>query len=79
MTFEQLRSDVAVALGEPVDGIDDHENLLDLGLDSIRIMTLVEKWRAAGFEPSYLNLAEQPTLAAWGALLPTRNEASVTS
>ena len=63
-----MRSDVAAALGEPVSSIDDHESLVDLGLDSIRIMSLVEQWRGGGFTPSYLDLAAEPTLAAWWGL-----------
>jgi bifunctional isochorismate lyase/aryl carrier protein len=76
MTLDRLRGDVAAALSGPVSSLDDHENLLDLGLDSIRIMSLVELWRGAGFDPSYLDLAEQPTLAAWWALLSAQNAAA---
>jgi bifunctional isochorismate lyase/aryl carrier protein len=69
MTLDRLRSDVAAVLDEPVSGINDDDNLVDLGLDSIRIMTLVELWRGSGLTASYLDLAEQPTLVAWWALL----------
>ncbi|KVD74319.1 isochorismatase [Burkholderia sp. ABCPW 14] len=46
-----------------------HDNLLDHGLDSVRIMTLVETWRQAGRDVSFVQLAEAPTLAAWAQLL----------
>jgi bifunctional isochorismate lyase/aryl carrier protein len=69
MTLDRLRSDVAAALSEPVSSLDDDENLVDLGLDSIRIMSLVELWRGSGFTASYVDLAEEPTLTAWWALL----------
>jgi len=69
LSLDQLRLDVAEALAESPNEIGDDDNLLDRGLDSIRIMSLVEQWRRAGFETSYLDLAERPTLSAWSALL----------
>lgn len=66
MTAEALRIEVADLVGGPVA---DEENLLDAGLDSIRLMTLVERLRADGHEVSFVDLAEQPTLAAWTTLL----------
>lgn len=45
------------------------ENLLEWGLDSIRLMMLVEQWRCKGTEVSFTDLAEQPTIAAWSELL----------
>jgi bifunctional isochorismate lyase/aryl carrier protein len=44
-------------------------NLLDLGLDSIRLMAFAEAWREAGRDVSFVQLAERPTLAAWWHLL----------
>lgn len=41
------------------------DDLLMLGLDSVRLMTLVGQWQAAGADVSFEDLAEQPTLAAW--------------
>ncbi|WP_033339948.1 phosphopantetheine-binding protein [Catenuloplanes japonicus] len=66
---DRIRADVAEALGESPDGLTDDENLLDRGLDSIRIMTLVEKWRQDGHEAGYLDLAENPTVAGWQSVL----------
>ncbi|MGW0435668.1 phosphopantetheine-binding protein [Micromonospora sp. NPDC003197] len=66
MTIETLRAQVIEVLGEPVG---DDDNLLDAGLDSIRLMTLVERWRADGREVSFLDLAEDPTIAGWATLL----------
>jgi len=41
------------------------DDLLLLGLDSVRLMSLLERWRSAGWEVELVALAEQPTLAAW--------------
>ncbi|MGW1886987.1 phosphopantetheine-binding protein [Streptomyces sp. NPDC001970] len=70
LTLEQLRNDVADCLGEdPVD-IPFDENLVDYGLDSVRIMALLERWRREhGVEAGFADLAEQPAIKAWAPLL----------
>ncbi|EPH43224.1 phosphopantetheine-binding protein [Streptomyces aurantiacus] len=67
---ERVRADVAELLGcDPAD-IGPDDNLFDLGLDSVRIMTLVERWRTEGAAAlEFPDLAEQPELAHWTALL----------
>ncbi|MBV7672997.1 acyl carrier protein [Streptomyces halstedii] len=67
---ERVRADVAELLDcDPADIAAD-ENLVDLGLDSVRIMVLIERWRAAGAASlEFPDLAEQPELARWTALL----------
>jgi aryl carrier-like protein len=66
MTLDELRAQISAALGEtPADD----ESLIDAGLDSIRLMSLVEEWRKAGHEVSFVDLAERPTLLGWAGLL----------
>lgn len=70
LTSEQLRRDVADCLGEDPADIPLDENLVDFGLDSIRIMTLIERWRREhGIEAGFVDLAERPELDAWAPLL----------
>ena len=69
LDLERLRADVADALGEPPSDIGDADDLLDRGLDSIRLMSLVERWRGEGAEIGFIDLAETPTLEAWSRLL----------
>ncbi|GGM06106.1 phosphopantetheine-binding protein [Dactylosporangium sucinum] len=69
MSLEQLRGDVAEVLAEEPGSFADDENLIDLGLDSIRLMSLATRWREAGFAAGYLELAQEPTVAAWFDLL----------
>ncbi|RDI62804.1 phosphopantetheine-binding protein [Nocardia pseudobrasiliensis] len=58
--------DVAAALGVTADELTPETDLLDAGLDSVRIMSLVEKWRAAGHEHvDFPTLAGDPVLASW--------------
>ncbi|MEV0650148.1 isochorismatase family protein [Phytomonospora sp. NPDC050363] len=59
ITLDELRAEVAALLDEPVE---DDENLVDAGLDSIRVMTLVEGWKARGFQVGFADLAEDPTV-----------------
>ncbi|AXE23892.1 acyl carrier protein [Streptomyces globosus] len=69
-TLDGVRADVAGLLGcEPAE-IGPEDNLFDHGLDSMRTMVLVERWRAAGAESlEFPDLAERPELAHWLALL----------
>jgi bifunctional isochorismate lyase/aryl carrier protein len=69
---EELRALVAGLLRVSASELQDEDSLIDWGLDSIRIMSLLENWRRAGRELTFMTLAEQPTLAAWWALLETR-------
>ncbi|MFD7619383.1 phosphopantetheine-binding protein [Streptomyces sp. NPDC059802] len=67
---ERVRADVAELLDCDPAGIAPDENLVDLGLDSVRIMALVGRWRAAGAVTlEFPDLAEQPELAHWTTLL----------
>lgn len=49
----------------PATEIQADDNLLLLGLDSVRLMSLVGHWQAQGAQVSFEDLAEEPTLAAW--------------
>ncbi|MHA5049159.1 phosphopantetheine-binding protein [Streptomyces sp. SD15] len=70
LTLEQLRSDIADCLGEDPADIPFDENLVDFGLDSVRIMALLERWRREhGVEADFADLAEQPAIKAWAPLL----------
>ncbi|MDA8371031.1 MAG: phosphopantetheine-binding protein [Nocardiopsaceae bacterium] len=69
LTPERLRADVERVLGEPAGAIADDEDLLDRGMDSIRLMSLVETWRGSGVRTDFITLAEEPNLAAWRRLL----------
>ncbi|MFB8029757.1 phosphopantetheine-binding protein [Streptomyces sp. NPDC056465] len=70
LTLELIRRDVADALGEDPADIPVDENLLDYGLDSVRIMALLGRWRRDhGVEADFADLAEQPALEAWAPLL----------
>ncbi|WP_323385315.1 phosphopantetheine-binding protein [Streptomyces calidiresistens] len=49
------------------------EDLADHGLDSIRLMSLLERWRAEyGVDLAFPDLAEEPILRRWAELLAPR-------
>ncbi|MBC9713448.1 isochorismatase [Streptomyces sp. TRM66268-LWL] len=70
LTVERIRADVADVLGEDPADIPDDENLVDYGLDSVRLMSLRERWaREFAIEASFTDLAERPAIEAWAPLL----------
>ncbi|MFI6647183.1 phosphopantetheine-binding protein [Streptomyces sp. NPDC050529] len=70
LTLEQIRNDVAESLGEDPSDIPLDENLLDYGLDSVRIMALLGRWRRDhDVRADFADLAEQPAIEAWAPLL----------
>jgi aryl carrier-like protein len=72
LTLDRVREDVAELLYQEPDEVDDSADLLAAGLDSVRILSLVERWRETGIQISFIELAETPTLAAWWKLLSER-------
>ena len=47
----------------------DDENLIDYGLDSVRMMALAARWRKVYGDIDFVVLAKNPTIDAWWALL----------
>ncbi|TQV87109.1 isochorismatase [Aliikangiella coralliicola] len=68
-TIEKLVARIASFLQVPEKDIDCDESLIDYGLDSIRVMTLVEEWRSQGLNINFQQLAENPTINGWHQLL----------
>ncbi|MEV0189550.1 phosphopantetheine-binding protein [Kitasatospora purpeofusca] len=69
---DTVRADIADILGERPEDITDEDDLRDLGLDSLRVMHLVEIWRARGARVEFAELADlgaEPTVALWSAHL----------
>jgi aryl carrier-like protein len=69
LTDKAVRAAVADILHLLPDEVRDTDNLFDHGLDSIRLLSLLERWRDAGAEVSFMELAEQPTIEYWLTLL----------
>ncbi|SEG73754.1 mycobactin phenyloxazoline synthetase [Thermomonospora echinospora] len=69
LTREELHASLTQVLGEQVEP---HDNLIELGMDSIRLMSLTGRLRKRGVEVGFAELAERPTLAEWWDLLTER-------
>jgi len=72
-TLEDMRAEIAQMIGVPVSDVADEANLMDLGLDSIRAMSLAQKWANAGAAVDFSELAEEPTLRHWWTVM-ARNQ-----
>ncbi|MFJ7073618.1 phosphopantetheine-binding protein [Streptomyces sp. NPDC098781] len=73
LTVQRIRADVAAVLGEDPADIPVDEDLVDYGLDSVRLMSLVERWRREhGAEVSFVDLAARTAIEAWAPLLGAR-------
>ncbi|MFJ4650513.1 phosphopantetheine-binding protein [Nocardia sp. NPDC088792] len=74
ITFDTVRADIAGELFLTPAELDPEADLFAAGLDSVRVLSLVERWRAAGHEVGFVDLLEQPTLQAWWQLLTRAQE-----
>lgn len=75
LTYEAVRDQIAQLAEVPVADVTDEANLMDLGLDSLRAMSLAERWVAAGIPVDFSELAERPTLRHWWSVLSRHVEA----
>jgi aryl carrier-like protein len=60
-----LRQAVAAVIGAEPDTIDPDANLIHLGLGSLEMMRMVNRWRREGHPVDFRELAAEPTLSAW--------------
>ncbi|MFR0094373.1 phosphopantetheine-binding protein, partial [Klebsiella pneumoniae] len=67
-TKAALRELILPLLDESDEPMDD-ENLIDYGLDSVRMMALAARWRKVHGDIDFVMLAKNPNLDAWWALL----------
>ena len=81
-SLTQLTAQVAALIEIPVGDLQVDDNLIFAGLDSIRLMSLVTRWKRAGSRLDFVDLAQKTTLNQWWELLqtqtvpqPERNEA----
>ncbi|MDA7416647.1 phosphopantetheine-binding protein [Xenophilus arseniciresistens] len=72
LTLEKLRADVARMVGEAPEDIALDDNLMDVGLDSMRMLNLIMGWNEAGLKIDFSDLAEHTTLEGWWKVLCAR-------
>ncbi|MGF6416661.1 aryl carrier-like protein [Stenotrophomonas sp. AN71] len=65
LDLERMRADVARVLECAPEEIGDDDNLMDLDLDSMRMLGLVLAWGNTGLPLEFSQLAEHTTLRQW--------------
>jgi aryl carrier-like protein len=65
LTLERMRADVARMLDCQAADVGDDDNLIDLDLDSMRMLGLVLAWGNTGLPLEFSQLAEHTTLRQW--------------
>lgn len=74
LTLERMRADIAAVLHETPNAIADDDNLMDLGVDSLRALNLSLLW-SESVPLDFSELAEHVTLAEWWAVVQARQKA----
>ena len=70
LSARRIEADVADVLRVDVGDLDREEDLRDQGLDSVRMMDLLERWRRAGAKDiDFITLPEDPRLSRWTRIL----------
>ncbi|BEN80887.1 MULTISPECIES: isochorismatase family protein [unclassified Serratia (in: enterobacteria)] len=68
-SIDALRLQILPLLDEDSEDMGNDENLIDYGLDSVRIMELATRWRKIRSDIDFIALARNPTIDSWWALL----------
>lgn len=68
-SIDALRQQILPLLDEDSEDMSNDENLIDYGLDSVRIMELATRWRKIRSDIDFISLARNPTIDSWWALL----------
>jgi mycobactin phenyloxazoline synthetase len=66
---DEIRAAVAAQLGSAATEIADRDDLIQMGLNSMRMMTLAGGWRKQGSGVTFADLAGSPTIESWHAML----------
>lgn len=76
MSKEVFIADISDALSIGEDGLNLTDNPFEAGLDSLRLMILIEKWRSQGINIFFGELAERQSMQAWWSLIQERLNAA---
>jgi aryl carrier-like protein len=64
-TLDRMRADVARVLREDPQAIGLDDNLMDWGLDSMRLLDLIMGWNADGLKVDVMEIGAETTLNGW--------------
>lgn len=72
LTLERMRADIARMVHESPENILLDDNLMDLGLDSMRVLNLLVTWNETGIGLDFSEIAEHSTLDGWWSVVQKR-------
>ncbi|QQK81513.1 isochorismatase family protein [Salicibibacter cibi] len=72
-----VHKQVADILEENPEDVSECEDLFERGLDSVRLMSLVERWRSYNESVTFVKLAEEPTIKNWRLLVENHSKSSL--
>lgn len=72
LTLERMRADVARMLREEPEAIGLDDNLMDWGLDSMRLLNLVLSWNETGLQLDLSEIGAETTLNGWWRIVQAR-------
>lgn len=75
LTLQQFRADLAELLYQEPEEVELDDNPVGAGLDSLRLVTLTERWQECGIDVSFIDLADLPSFQHWWQLLDERQPA----
>ena len=67
--YEEIKVQIGKILKLDPEMLQDHDNLIEMGINSLKIMRLVNDWRKLGARVTFAELISQPTLHDWWELL----------
>ncbi len=76
LTLEMMRRDIAEAIYLDPGEIGDEDDLIDLGLDSVRLMSLTIRWNESGANVTFADLAEHTQLIRWWEMASASGQSS---
>lgn len=75
VVIKRLKKDICLMLGNELE-IDTNQNILQLGITSLQIMKLANKWRKEGADVSFVKLISEPYLEKWSSYFDSENSDS---
>lgn len=73
LTQDKMRADIAEALEIAPEEITAEANLFDLGLDSMRLMSLVMTWQDEAEDADLSEIWEHQTFAGWWGVVAAQH------
>lgn len=76
MEMASLRKIILENIEVPESEFEDDGNLIDYGLDSMKVFDIISMLQDEGIQIEITDLAQEPTLSAWWTLISEKSGAS---